>query len=75
MSFEFEAFRHFNTIRNGLLHRGEDGVRLQVSVRQDEVRSLEDMVERYVNYVLFRDAAVYRSRWRPPREGTTGAPS
>jgi hypothetical protein len=72
---DVEAFRHFNSVRNGLLHRGEHDVRLQVSVTEDEVRSLDDMVERYVNFALFRDAAVYRTRWRPPREATAGASS
>jgi hypothetical protein len=69
------AFRQFNSIRNGLLHRGKHNVRLQVSVTEDEVRSLEDMVERYVNFALFRDTAVYKTRWRPPREATAGVHS
>jgi hypothetical protein len=71
---DVEAFKRFNFIRNRLFHRGELNVRLQVSIGETEVRSLEDLVERYVNFALFSDNAVYQTRWRPPREATNGAP-
>jgi hypothetical protein len=49
------AFRQFNKLRNGLLHRGEARVRLHVSIGEDEVAALDDLVERYVNRALFGD--------------------
>jgi hypothetical protein len=59
------AFRRFNATRNSLLHRGEAEVHLAVPVGEDEVRQLQDLVERYVSYRLFGDATVYSSchRW------------
>jgi len=65
---DIEAFKRFNKMRNRLLHKGEQNVRLVVEEPQkEEVYSLEDLVERYVSYVLFGDAVVYQSRWRPVR--------
>jgi hypothetical protein len=61
------AFSRFNRIRNALLHRGDPSVRLHISVSEDEVRTLEDIVERYVSYAIFGDGVVYKSRWRPDR--------
>jgi hypothetical protein len=60
-----EAFAKFNRTRNLLLHRGEPSVELIVDVSEEEVRQLEDLVERYVCFALFGDAAVYqtRNRW------------
>ncbi|MGH2585345.1 MAG: hypothetical protein ACRDJE_10575, partial [Dehalococcoidia bacterium] len=54
------AFSQFNRLRNGLLHRGEAKVRLHVSVGQDEVAALDDLVERDVNRALFGDASAAR---------------
>jgi hypothetical protein len=67
---DIEAFRRFNRIRNGVLHRGEQDIQLAVTLCndfRDQVSQLEDIAERYVNWVFFRDHAVYQSRWRPDR--------
>ena len=42
----------------------ENFVEMLTAVGQEEVRQLEDFVERYVCYVLFGDDRVYQSRWR-----------
>lgn len=68
---DVKAFKLFNRVRNDLLHRGDPEVKMLVSVGQEEVRQLEDLVERYVCYVLFRDERVYQSRWRTKK----GAPA
>ena len=63
------AFKLFNRIRNGLLHRGDPNVRIHVPVGED-VKALEDLTERYVNFYLFGDTNVYQSsflsRPKPP---------
>ena len=64
------AFRKFNRIRNSLMHQGEPGVQLVVSVSDEEVRQLEDLTERYVSYKLFGDGVVYSTRWRSVRSST-----
>ena len=51
---DVEAFKKFNRIRNALLHRGEGNVELQVTVGQDQTQQLEDLVERYIHFALFR---------------------
>lgn len=62
---DIDAFTKFKRMRNVLLHGSDKDVRQSVSVGLEEVRTLKDLVEGYVNYVLFQDAKVYRSRWRP----------
>jgi len=62
---DIQAFRQFHRTRNALVHRGEKSARHQLSVGEDELRTLSDLVERYVSYVVFGDAKVYQSRWRP----------
>lgn len=47
---DIQAFRQFNRIRNGLIHRGDPNVRIHVTISENEVRALEDLTERYVNY-------------------------
>jgi len=64
---DVDAFSRFNKLRNALLHRGDPSVKLQVSISEDEVHTLEDIVERYVSYAIFGDGLVYKSRWRPNR--------
>lgn len=64
---DVKAFHKFNRIRNSLIHRARGNVELQVSVADEEIRTLEDLVERYVSYFLFGDGRVYQSRWRPTR--------
>jgi hypothetical protein len=72
------AFRRFNSIRNKLLHRGEQQVQLVISLAdklQEETHQLEDIAERYVSWSLFRDGVVYQSRWRPQRNRKREAPN
>lgn len=54
------AFKLFNRIRNGLLHRGDPNVKIHVPVGE-EIQALEDLTERYVNFYLFGDTTVYQS--------------
>ena len=68
---DIEAFRKFKRMRNILVHGVDETVQQQVTVTEKEVRTLSDLVEQYVNWVLFRDSNVYRSRWRPPRPTET----
>jgi hypothetical protein len=62
------AFKRFNKIRNKLLHQGDPNVKLEVPINDEsleqETQQLEDLVERYVSWTLFRDQVVYPSRWR-----------
>jgi len=62
------AFKRFNKIRNKLLHQGDPNVKLEVPVSDEdleqEIQQLEDLVERYVSWTLFRDQVVYPSTWR-----------
>lgn len=64
---DVSAFIAFNKIRNALIHRGDDDIKLQVTVGDNQVASLEDLAERYVCFVLYGDMQVYKSRWRPMR--------
>lgn len=62
------AFKRFNKIRNKLLHHGDPNVKLEITISEEklekETQQLEDLVERYVAWTLFRDQVVYPSRWR-----------
>ncbi len=64
---DIEAFQKFNRMRNILLHGADKAVQQNLSVGVEEVRTLSDLVERYVNYFFFKDNKVYQSRWRPER--------
>ena len=73
---DVEGFKKFNKMRNDLLHQGETGVSVTVSVTEDEARHLQDLVERYVSLRLFGDAIVYPDRWLPrPSPTGPGEPS
>lgn len=66
------AFGKFNRLRNNLVHRGDQSVTLSLSVGESEIANIEQIATRYVNWSIFRDAAVhnavvYASRW-PQRE-------
>lgn len=65
---DVEAFARFNRIRNQLLHRGSPRVEFRLEISQEVIRTLEDLVERYVSIRVFGDDAVYPSTWRPSRE-------
>ncbi|GER79113.1 MAG: hypothetical protein M5U11_00100 [Anaerolineales bacterium] len=58
------AFGKFNKIRNSLLHRGNPNIKLTVSVGEEDTQQLEDLVERYISWILFRDNIVYQTRFR-----------
>lgn len=60
---DVDAFKKFNKQRNDLIHQGDPGVKITVSVTEDEVRHFQDMVERYVSLLLFGDAQVYQDQW------------
>ena len=61
---DIEAFKKYQIMRNMLLHGRDTNVEHNITIREEEVRTLQDTVERYVNFCLFRDNNVYRSRWR-----------
>ena len=62
---DIQVFKKFNRIRNSLIHRGDPKVKIHVKIGEEEVHALEDLTERYVNYYLFQDTAVYQSRFLP----------
>jgi len=62
---DIEAFSKFNAMRNALLHRAARTATGRVQITEANVRTLEDLAERYICYALFGDAQVYRSPWRP----------
>jgi hypothetical protein len=50
------AFRRFNRLRNGLLHRGESKVQLHVEDPDTEqVSGIQDIAERYISKAIFGD--------------------
>ena len=50
------AFRRFNRLRNGLLHRGEPKVQLHVEDPDTEqVGGIQDIAERYISKAVFGD--------------------
>lgn len=61
------AFSHFNKMRNDLVHRGDTSISLHSTPNDNDLRTLEDIAERYVSYALFGDGKVYQSRFRPDR--------
>ena len=66
---DVKAFKKFNRMRNLLLHAGDRNVRSHINF-EENTRTLEDLVERYVSVSLLGTPDVYQSRWRPQR-GTT----
>ena len=69
---DIKAFKKFNRTRNLLLHAGKAEVQAHLSINQ-EVRTLEDLVERYVAVSVFGNPSVYASKWRPLRATPTKA--
>ena len=63
---DVEAFKKYNRMRNLLLHRGDRRVRIHIDFEENS-RTLEDLVERYVAARLIGTTAVYPSKWRPKR--------
>jgi len=64
---DVKAFKKFNRMRNLLLHAGDKNVRSHIDF-EENTRSLENLVERYVSMALLGTPDVYQSRWRPRRE-------
>jgi len=64
---DVKAFKKYNRMRNLLLHAGNKNVRGHINFEQN-TRTLEDLVERYVALALLGSREVYKSRWRPARE-------
>jgi hypothetical protein len=71
---DIEAFRRFKRFRNALVHRGDKNIQERLTIGEEDVRTLSDLVERYVNYVLFRDQNVYVSRFRPDIKAQANRP-
>jgi hypothetical protein len=67
---DVEAFRRFYKMRNSLVHRGQSDVEFRITVEPEDVRTLEDIAERYVSLALFGDANVYESKKRPSPGGS-----
>ncbi len=68
---DIEAFRRFKEMRNRLVHRGKNNIKLVVShpeIGGNELYAFEDIVERYVSYVLFGNLEIYQGHWRKPIE-------
>ncbi len=65
--YDVEAFGLFNKMRNELIHRGSP-VQLSIKLSNGRAWSLEEIAERYVNYVLFKDMQLYPSRYRSNRD-------
>jgi hypothetical protein len=66
---DIEALRHYKQMRDGLIHRGNNNIQLVVphpQIGDKESHAFEDIVERYVSYVLFGDLEIYQSYWRKP---------
>lgn len=64
---DVRAFKKFNRMRNLLLHAGDKRVRGHINFEENS-RTLEDLVERYVSIALLGTSDVYQSKWRPKRE-------
>ncbi len=59
------AFKRFYQMRNHLVHRGTSAVELRVTLESKDVKSLEDITERYVSLAILGEANVYPSASRP----------
>lgn len=70
---DVKAFKKYNRMRNLLLHNGDRKIRGHIDFEENS-RTLEDLVERYVAARLLGTTAVYPSKWRPQRP-TPAAPS
>lgn len=63
---DVKAFKKYNRMRNLLLHAGNRNVQSHINL-EENTRTLEDLVERYVSLALLGSADIYQSRWRPQR--------
>ena len=60
------VFKKYNRMRNLLLHAGQRDIRTHINI-EEETRTLEDLVERYLSVAFLGGHEVYPSRWRPAR--------
>jgi len=58
------AFKKYNRMRNLLVHAGRKDIRSHINI-EEETRTLEDLVERYLSVVFLGSHDVYPSRFRP----------
>lgn len=63
---DVEVFKKYNRMRNLLVHAGRRDISTHINI-QEETRTLEDLIERYLSVALFGNHDVYQSRWRPLR--------
>ena len=63
---DVEAFKKFNRMRNLLLHMGNKRLSTHINFEQN-TRTLEDLVERYVALEIVGTPTVYQSSHRPHR--------
>lgn len=63
---DVEAFKKFNRMRNLLLHMGNKRLSAHIDFEQNS-RTLEDLVERYVALEIVGTPSVYQSSHRPNR--------
>lgn len=53
---DVQAFRHFNSMRNALLHRGDRSrMKFKVTVKREQVIELRHLTQRYLAWVLFQE--------------------
>lgn len=52
---DFTAFKQFNSMRNLLLHRGGDDVRLSVKVTEEVTKKLEEITIKYLKYWFLKN--------------------
>ncbi|GHO98714.1 hypothetical protein KSF_087620 [Reticulibacter mediterranei] len=66
-NIDIKAISHFREMRNNSVHDGENNTQVIVtnpSIGDEEIHAFEDIVEKYINYVLFEDSNIYQSHWR-----------
>lgn len=61
------VFKKYNRMRNLLVHAGHKDIRTHINI-EEETRTLDDLVERYLSVALLGSHEVYPSRWRPDRK-------
>jgi hypothetical protein len=63
---DVKVFKKYNRMRNLLVHAGRKDIRTHINI-EEETRTLEDLVERYLSVALLGNHDVYLSQWRPLR--------
>lgn len=61
---DIEAFRKFNQVRNDLFHGGKANSLLTVTLKDNTNVDFEHLVERYLNWTIFKDDRYYQTRFR-----------